>query len=124
LLESHRIVRGSLVSKVKDSMLKVFREKLPPINSKPDAADIRHWKSHPGVKECFTKLFKKIDPLETDTYMTKILDLTWKDKKQTPKNQIAFAISICQVILNPNNLFITISEEAVKLTLLKNIVSF
>jgi hypothetical protein len=125
LLEGHRIVRGTFVSKVKYSMFKAFREfNLPPISTKFDNLDIRRWKANPAVSKCYSLLFKKINPSEPDTYMSKILDITWKDRKSIPKIQIAFVISICEVLLNPNNLVVTISEEAVKPTLQKNIVSF
>ena len=48
----------------------------------------------------------------------------WKDKKNALKNQIAYAISVCKVILNPNNLMVQINEETTKNLITKNYVSF
>jgi hypothetical protein len=38
--------------------------------------------------------------------------------------QIAFAISVCELLLDSNNLHVTIKEEVVKPNLIKNFVSF
>lgn len=59
--------------------------------------------------------------------MSTIINQIWKpskDKSNKSKIQIAFAISVCEILLNPENLIITISEEIIKETLNKNIVSF
>ena len=56
--------------------------------------------------------------------MSRILERVWKEKKNAPKIQIAFAMSICETILNPNNLIIQVCEEVIKLELEKNYVSF
>lgn len=59
--------------------------------------------------------------------MSTIINQIWKpskDKSNKSKMQIAFVISVCEILLNPENLIITISEEIIKETLNKNIVSF
>jgi hypothetical protein len=38
--------------------------------------------------------------------------------------QIAFAISVCEIVLNPDNLFVSINENIIKPVLIKNLVSF
>lgn len=60
---------------------------------------------------------------EHETHMSKIIEHLWKGKKGS-KMQIAFAISVCELLLDPNNLHITIKEEVVKPNLIKNFVSF
>lgn len=106
-------------------MFEVFRgSNLPTINSNFNTSDVRCWKAHDAVKKCHANLFKRVIPTVPDTYMSKIIDRVWKDKRNTPKIQIALAISVCETILNPNNLVVSINEEVIKPTLLKNIVSF
>ena len=56
--------------------------------------------------------------------MSKIIGKIWKDKRNAPKKQVAYAISVCEVILSLNNLIIQISEETTKHLLTKNYVSF
>ena len=107
-------------------MFSVFREcRLTPINSNAKESEVKMWKSHAAVKNCYRKLFRRIDPRKAETYMSKILDNLWKGgKKNGPKVQIAFAMSVCKTILNPNNTFVSISEDIIKPYLIKNLVSF
>jgi len=114
------------VAKIRDVMFAVFRESnLPPISTNTKDTDVKTWKGDTSVKNCYEKLFKKIKPTESETYMSKIIDNLWKGgKKKGPKIQIAFAISICESILNPNNSIITINEEVIKPILTKNLVRF
>ena len=55
--------------------------------------------------------------------MTKIIEKLWKEKRNAPKVQIAFAISICEVYLNPDNQVIQISEQVIDSKIRKNLVS-
>ncbi len=55
--------------------------------------------------------------------MTKIIEKLWKEKRNAPKVQIAFAISICEVYLNPDNQVIQISEQVMDSKIRKNLVS-
>ena len=56
--------------------------------------------------------------------MFQIIEKIWREKKNIPKIQIAYAISICEMLLNPNNLIIQVSEEIIKPKLARNHVSF
>jgi hypothetical protein len=94
-----------------------------PINSSATESEIKKWKQS-SAKKCYAKLFNKIKPHSTETYMSKIIGKIWKDKRNALKNQVAYAISVCEVILSPNNLIIQISEETTKHLLTKNYVSF
>src|SRR5438874_3914382 len=48
------------------------------------------------------------------TFMSKIIDKVWPIKKKAPKVHIAYAISVCEFILNPKNKKIQISEFPIK----------
>src|SRR5436189_3215690 len=109
-----------------DVMFSVFRDcKLSPINSNARESEIRAWKGDVATKDCFKKLFKKINPDNPETYMSKILENLWKGgKKNRAKMQIAFAISVCEIVLNPDNPFVSINEDIIKPVLTKYLVSF
>ena len=51
--------------------------------------------------------------------MSKIIDKVWPIKKKAPKVHIAYAISVCEFILNPKNKKIQISEFPIKHKILK-----
>ena len=72
------------------------------------------------VKECHNKLFKKD---QSTTYMTKIIEKIWKVKKDAPEIQIAYAISVCETYLNPENQTIQMSEVIIKPKIIKNLVN-
>ena len=113
-----------MVTKIRDALFYIFRDfHLPPISSNFKDYEVKTWKNHSAIKICFNKLFKKVDPPGPETYMSKIIEHLWKGKKG-PKMQIAFAISVCELLLNPDNLHVTIKEEVIMLTLIKKFVSF
>ena len=124
LLSQQRSDRGSLTSKIKDAMYYIFGHELPHINSNATPTQITEWKKHPSVKKCYRKLFQKITLGEPDTFMTRIIDKVWQEKKNVAKVKIAYAISICENMLNPNNHYIQVSEKLVKANIIKNLVSF
>lgn len=51
--------------------------------------------------------------------MTKILDKLWPSKKKAPKLHIAYAISVCEYFLDPNNPKIQVNEVAIKFKISK-----
>jgi hypothetical protein len=102
----------------------VFRENnIPPMNSSFKESEIKAWKQKVAIGKCYDKLFKKISPNGHETYMTKIIGKVWKDKRNAPKKQVAYAISVCEMILNPNNLYIQVNEDIIKPLITKNFVS-
>ena len=119
-MTQHRSIRGTFTSKVKEAIFVVFGAELPQIKSE---ASVREWKDKPEVRRCYKKLFKKVSEDQPSTYMTKIIEKVWKEKKNAPKIQIAFAISICEVYLNPDNQVIQISEPVMDSKIRKNLVS-
>ncbi|GET65528.1 hypothetical protein GLOIN_2v1775615 [Rhizophagus irregularis DAOM 181602=DAOM 197198] len=97
----HRSARGSLASKVKDIMYVVFKEfNLPNPCRKHGIKGKRNkkWKGSPAVKNCY-------------------------GKNQLSNMQIAYAISICEIILNPKNLHIQVTESVIKPVLTKNLTN-
>jgi hypothetical protein len=119
-LSQHRSIRGTFTSKVKDAIYAIFGNELTRIKSEES---IREWKVRPEVKRCYKKLFKKVSEDQPSTYMTKIIEKIWKEKKNALKIQIAFAISICEVYLNPDNHVIQINEQVMDSKIRKNLVS-
>lgn len=97
--------------------------KVPPISNAAKATKISAWKKNPAISNSFRKLFDKVEEDEEDTYMARIIKNVWPKKKKIPDLQIAWAISIAEIFLNPNNESIKISEEIIKPVLLKNLVS-
>ena len=77
----------------------------------------------PAVRKCHGNLFKRIKPHLPETYMSNIIGKLWKDKRNAPKKQVAYAISVCETILNLNNVTIQINEETMKHLITKNYVS-
>ncbi len=56
--------------------------------------------------------------------MTQIIERVWLDTSERLVIQIAYTITICQILLNLNNDNIKISESIVKPKLQENLVSF
>jgi len=66
-------------------------------------------------------------PRRLDTYMTNILNKTFKDKKEKKnitKIKIVYTMGTCEIFLNPNNQHIQISEKIMKPRIVKNLVKF
>lgn len=113
-----------MTSRVKEAVYFVFNNKLPLINSNAMPSQIQKWKSDPLVKDCYDKLYRKITPGKSCTYMSKIIDKVWKDKRNVAKVKIAYAMSICETFLNPAIQYIQMSERLTKAKIVKNLVSF
>jgi len=118
LIAKHRSYRGSLTSRIKDALHHIFPE-LPSITSNSPPSEIRQWKNNPIVANCHNKLFKKIVVEEPTTFMSKILDRLFPLKKSAPKIYVAYAISVCEYLLNPSNQQIQVSESAIKFLISK-----
>ena len=78
-----------------------------------------------AAKECYKKLFEPISKDDDQvTYMSKILEKVWTDFNRTSNASIAFAISVCEELLNSDKESIQITEEVLKYKLRKNQVCF
>lgn len=86
---------------------------LPSINTN-SPTEVREWKGDPIVAKCHKLLFKREKEEDSSTYMTRIINKIWPAKKNAPKIHIAYAISVCEFILNPSNLRIQVSEASIK----------
>ena len=75
------------------------------------------------MAKCYKKLFIRINKNEEFTYMSRILEKVWP-KADYSDELIAFAISICQTILNPVNKVIQINEGIMKELIKENKVIF
>ena len=75
------------------------------------------------MAKCYKKLFICINKNEEFTYMSRILEKVWP-KTDYSDELIAFAISICQTILNPANEAIQINEGIMKELIKENKVIF
>ncbi|UZO20629.1 uncharacterized protein OCT59_013052 [Rhizophagus irregularis] len=123
-LQQHRSIRGTFTSRVKDVMYSVFEatgHKLPSINTQASPSKIQEWKSKAEVKRCYNNLFKKVKDGQPTTYMSLIIDKLRKENKNPSKTQIAYAISICETYLNPNNQNIQMSESIMKSKIINNL---
>ncbi|UZO18754.1 uncharacterized protein OCT59_010066 [Rhizophagus irregularis] len=123
-LQQHRSIRGTFTSRVKDVMYSVFEatgHKLPSINTQASPSKIQKWKSKAEVKRCYNNLFKKVKDGQPTTYMLLIIDKLRKENKNPSKTQIAYAISICETYLNPNNQNIQMSESIMKSKIINNL---
>ncbi|GET52138.1 hypothetical protein GLOIN_2v1591384 [Rhizophagus irregularis DAOM 181602=DAOM 197198] len=117
-------IRGTFTSRVKDVMYSVFEvtgHKLPSINTQASPSKIQEWKSKAEVKRCYNNLFKKVKDGQPTTYMSLIIDKLRKENKNPSKTQIAYAISICETYLNPNNQNIQMSESIMKSKIINNL---
>ncbi|UZO25923.1 uncharacterized protein OCT59_018177 [Rhizophagus irregularis] len=90
-------LRGTFTSRVKDVMYSIFEatgHKLPSINTQASPSKIQEWKSKAELR---------------------------KENKNPSKTQIAYAISICETYLNPNNQNIQMSESIMKSKIINNL---
>ena len=71
------------------------------------------------MASCHNKLNKKIAVEEPTTFMSKILDRLFPSKKSASKIYVAYAISVCEYILNLSNQQIQVSESAIKFLISK-----
>ena len=112
-----------MASKVRDAMFSVFGEGyLDTINTNASPAEILAWKQSQKTAECFENLHK-CPKGEEQSMMARILEKVWP-KGDASDKQVAFAITIYQMVLNPNNESILINEMLIKSKVKKNKISF
>ncbi|RHZ71446.1 hypothetical protein Glove_258g5 [Diversispora epigaea] len=117
--EKIRNLRSNLSTKVKASIFKIF-DKLPPINSNATAAEITAWKRSLIVLECYKKLFTEIENT-SEKYIVRIIKNAWPKKEFIPDSHTAWCVSIAEILLNPNNEYIQITEDVVQPFVEKNL---
>jgi hypothetical protein len=91
------------------------------------SSDLSKWKNG-AAKSCYEKLFEQIDPYSEEdnkiTYMSKILEKVWTNSDKASNSSVAFAIGVCEELLNPDNESIQITGDVLKYKLKKNLVRF
>ena len=98
----------------------VFKEfhlpQLPLVDSNLKESVIRKWKGTSEVKTCYDNLFKFAGKKSTrhEMFMSKIIQKLRKTKKGITKMQIAYTISVCEILLNPQNLYVNTTEMIIK----------
>lgn len=103
-------------------MFLVFGDLLESINNKAVPEDVLAWKHSDKTKACYKKLFAKTAHNSDNTFMSRILEKIWPSGEAS-NEQVAYAISVCQTILDPNYEKIMISEDVVKHKIARNLVS-
>ena len=125
MLEKHRSVRGTITSKIKESVFAIFGENLlSPINLNASAADINQWKSSANIRWCYDNLFQPMAEGSIVSYMARILERVWPKAGTSSQTLMAYAISVCQILLNPDNNHIKITKKIIRKRFLINLVSF
>ena len=110
-----------MATQIRKCLFSVFRN-LPQINVKAAPSKIKTWKELRVVKECYEKLHSKLADDDDETWCGKIVHEIWGDS--SPSNeQIAFAVSVCESFLNPNNEALKTDSKYLNKKLKKNIVS-
>lgn len=123
----HRSYRGSLTSKTKDAIFSVYGEaNLPSISMNASPAEISKWKRDPAVKKCYDQLLEPINKYddETLTFMLRIMEKVFIDPDKASNVLMAYAMSVCNIFLDPTNEHIQITESIIKEKFEENLVSF
>ena len=116
-------MRGAISTRVRSSIFAVFGEpQLPPINTKSSSGEIKAWKESSQVKDAYNKLKERRQDSQL-TWSGRIIQKTWPNAKNISKEKLAFAISICQFLLNPKNESIKIKDNVIRILMEKNKVS-
>lgn len=84
---------------------------------------VKTWKELQVVKECYEKLHSKITEDDEETWCGKIIHEIWGDSPKTSNEQIAFAVSVCESFLDPNNEVLKTDSKYLNKKLKKKIVS-
>ena len=84
---------------------------------------IKTWKELRAVKECYEKLHSKITDDDDETWCGKIVHEIWGGSPKPSNEQVAFAVSVCESFLDPNNEVLKTDSKYLNKRLKKNIVS-
>ena len=121
-MQKIRSLQGTLTNKIKETLFSVYGNLIEPINNKAKPDEVIMWKKSTKTNECYQKLFEEFEEDSDDTYMNRILHKIWPDGK-APSEKIAYAIAVCQTMLNPKNKTIMMSDQVVKKLIAINLVS-
>ena len=80
MLEKHRNLRSTLISKIKESTFVIFEKNiLPLINVNVSVVKINQWKLTPNVRSYYKSLFRPMSKYTNISYMDQILERIWSD---------------------------------------------
>jgi len=102
-------------------MFFVFGNHLESINNKALPEEVLKWKHSEKTKASYKRLFEDVENSD-ETYMTQILKKIWPSGDALSE-KIAYAIAMCQTMLDPNYEKITMSDTAVKNRAARNLVN-
>lgn len=111
-------MRGTLCSRIKSEIFKDFD--LQPISVKAPFDDIKSWKNQSKLRKVFSQLFKR--DRDGKVQIVRVLEKIWpKAELETiSDSSIAYAIGVAEVLLDPDNKNIQMSEELVKPKMVKS----
>ena len=70
------------------------------------------------------KSFRPMSEYTNISYMDWILERIWSDSSVPSQTQMAYAISVCQILLNLNDKHIKITKKIIKKRFRRNLISF
>lgn len=112
MLSKHRQLRGTAAANYRKALFNIFGEKeLPFLSKNDDHEAVVAWKRSPQTRKAYEILFEKMPGSET-TYIDRVLEKTCNSN--TPIHQKAFAIIICDNLLNPKLSSIISKQRIVK----------
>jgi hypothetical protein len=96
------------------------------ISTNASPTEISKWKNNPAVKKCHDKLLEPINEYddETTTYMVRIMEKVFIDPNKASDILIAYAMSVCDIFLDPKNEHIQITKSIIKEKFEVYLVSF
>jgi hypothetical protein len=111
-----------MTSRIKDAMFSVFGEsQLDNIKTNSPSSDIAQWKMSSKTIKCYKNLFRNIMGEEV-SFMTRIFEKVWPST-EVSEELSAYAIGVCEFMLNPKTDGIQMNEKVIKRKILKNRVN-
>jgi hypothetical protein len=111
-----------MTSRIKDAMFSVFGEsQLDNIKTNSPSSEIAQWKISSKTFNCYKNLFRNIVGEEI-TFMARIFEKVWPST-EVSEELTAYAIGVCEFMLNPKTDGIQMNEQVMKKKIKKNRVN-
>jgi hypothetical protein len=102
-----RLYRGTLATRIRDSLFSVFGDDLPKINTSNTPSQIAAWKKSAQVANCYKQIFNN------GTVFTSFMEKVFgEDAPQAVHT--AYALAICTMLLDPSYDGIQLNEVDTK----------
>ena len=125
LLQKIKNNHGAALQNIRSAVWRVFgHERLPPLKSNAAAADIVRWKESPQVSDCYRALFQQNN---NGIYWVSVITRTAFSTAAVPiltNEHSAFALSVCDILLNPRSRNILCMEKRMKRRIEQFLVSY